>query len=822
MGCSNAYIWIGQDNLGNSDYYIYGYLLPDDHIIHYPTVYRFREYLPGSTPITEFTQKDIFRLEQQYLALETKCIADLVISFNLFVYNKIDAEAKNLYNTLLNVSNYLSSLIYNSQTNTLNSIADTKAGILAAITTDIIQTAQYIDAAESSITNSIVANTANIQENVNQSTEYIVSRLSGDINSAESSVLNAISSIENVVSDGLFGLDLDLNGLVDELLAGLSGIIDGISTKISGSVESVIVRIETAFKAVKDAVFTFSQDTFMRLVAPLEDLQSKLKQTFTYLSSGATELEVVFKALSATITSGQINSWDDLETYMESEEILVGQLKSALLIFQALPTLYKVSELLVRPFLDHLGLLTQEKSRAALLPDGVILEAFKRGKIDTKSAIEQLGLLGYADERSKVLFQLIENLLDENTLRQLFLRGMIDETTLDKRLHDIGYIQENIEQIKGLYELLPPVQDLITMAVREVFTPDIATKYGIFEDYPVEFEKHAKSIGLTSEWSKNYWAAHWQLPSPMQGYFMFHRRLIDRDDLEQLLRSLDYMPFWRDKLIDLSYSPLTRVDVRRMHAEGVLNRGQVYDSYLDVGYSPENAERMTEFTVRYNADSGDGGSNDIRQLTRSIIERAYLQGVITRDIALERLEVLGYTTEDSTLLLEMIELKQGLDYSPDATLDISKKMSSIIIKSYIARSISYEEALEGLKANGYGGDEATAILTLSDTEHDMLLKIEYVSAVKDSYFRGIVSKPDLMENLNVYGFSANEIDTLIAELDMFKGIKTRQLTRADLRKAYQGEVIDLYDYITELYNLGYPDRYIAIILSNEGINVEEE
>ncbi|GAJ02949.1 unnamed protein product, partial [marine sediment metagenome] len=100
-------------------------------------------------------------------------------------------------------------------------------------------------------------------------------------------------------------------------------------------------------------------------------------------------------------------------------------------------------------------------------------------------------------------------------------------------------------------------------------------------------------------WAERYWAAHWSLPSPQQGFEMLHRGVIGFDDLNMLLRALDVMPFWRDKLVEIAYRPLSRVDVRRMFKLGVLDVKGVRKAYTDIGYNPYNADLMTEFTIEY-------------------------------------------------------------------------------------------------------------------------------------------------------------------------------------------------------------------------------
>jgi len=177
---------------------------------------------------------------------------------------------------------------------------------------------------------------------------------------------------------------------------------------------------------------------------------------------------------------------------------------------------------------------------------------------------------------------------------------------LDDELRRTGVHPQYFDVYKTLAHPIPPINDLITMAVREVFTPAIARRFGQYEGLPAAYVEAAEKKGLTKEWAERYWAAHWTLPSVQQGFGMLHRGIIDQSDLSLLMRALDIMPFWRDKLMQLSYKPLTRVDVRRMHLLGTLDESGVKRAYQDVGYNERNASLMTDFTVRYNRRSLSG------------------------------------------------------------------------------------------------------------------------------------------------------------------------------------------------------------------------
>ena len=375
--------------------------------------------------------------------------------------------------------------------------------------------------------------------------------------------------------------------------------------------------------------------------------------------------------------------------------------------------------------------------------------------------------------------------------------------------------------LKKLYEVMPSVQDLVLMAVREVFTPEIADKFGLFEDYPPAFAENAAKIGLSDEWSRNFWAAHWTLPSIMQGFTMMHRRVISQADLQMLLKAQDIMPFWRDKLVDISFNPLTRVDVRRMHDTGVLNRRQVFDAYLDVGFNQENAERMTEFTIRYNADDIEGSGGKLKELTRSVIQSAYKKGVISHVDALARLQELGYGIPDSQLLLDLLDYEEQLDLLPDEKKQITARLNTLTIKAYTSRAISKIEATDTLRDSGYTGVEIEALLTTADLEHDLEVKAQIVNQVKQLYFEETIDILDLRVILEANDFVPDEINMLAGELNIFKFLKGKKLTRVDLRKAFNAGSYTLDEYAKELGGLGYPDKYVRIILQNDGAIARE-
>ncbi len=231
------------------------------------------------------------------------------------------------------------------------------------------------------------------------------------------------------------------------------------------------------------------------------------------------------------------------------------------------------------------------------------------------------------------------------------LRTDPELTSLDERLTKIGIHPDYLALHKELALVIPPVSDIITMAVREVFSPAIAARFGQYEDFPPELEEWGRKKGLSKEWSERYWAAHWALPSTTQGFEMLHRGVIDQSDLNMLLRAQDVMPYWRDKLTQIAYRPLTRVDVRRMYREGVLDEAGVYEAYLDHGYSEDNAQRMTEFTIRQTLSAQ-------AKFTSTNVIAAFTKRMIDRREARSLLEDLGIQGDNISYIIDRAEYKR--------------------------------------------------------------------------------------------------------------------------------------------------------------------
>lgn len=246
-------------------------------------------------------------------------------------------------------------------------------------------------------------------------------------------------------------------------------------------------------------------------------------------------------------------------------------------------------------------------------------------------------------------------LLNIGEYQDLLNRGVITEKQFNDELSKMGLDSDKRKQLITLATSIPSVSDFIRFAVREVFTPNTAQAYGLFEDYPTELTKQVKLCGLSPDYAKYFWAAHWELPSYTQGVDMYHRQIIDYDELTLLLKSLDVMPYWRDKMIKLSEMNFTRVDVRRMYQLGVMNDQEVVRAYRDLGYSQDKATKMMEFTKSSTKKAA-------KSSTAAEIINAFEAGIYSQGEVTEKLKSLGYKQDSIDVKLKLSQYKKDHKY----------------------------------------------------------------------------------------------------------------------------------------------------------------
>jgi hypothetical protein len=585
----------------------------------------------------------------------------------------------------------------------------------------------------------------------------IAAEVSGGITFLIEQGIAFVEQLSGQVADGISGTFAALGEFTEEISSQVAELIDValIGTRsLAGRISELVESVPQSLADLADRVTTAARES---LAEPLREIPEAIWLAFSSIWGRLTEGDR--EKLSAAIDEFALSaasppqSREEVLTYFKLGNPTgpIGQYTISIAVF--LLTLMSQLTALGAPNLELLNQETWSRAPTRLLDIRNLVEAERRGMIDHENALSQLRAWGYESGPAGQTLRLRDNLIPEADALSWRHRGILSDEDTRANLKARGWIDRDVEALLAASLLIPPVPDLIAMAVREAFSPEIAERFGQFEDFPEPFAKAAAQQGISKEWAQRYWAAHWALPSIQMGFEMVHRGVIDTEDLSLLLRAQDIMPFWRDKLTQISFSPLTRVDIRRMHKVKVLTEEDVNRAYHDIGYSDLNSERLTEFTLRLNAPKATEDVDELAKLTRASVLGFFEDGIID-------------ATKARTLLLD---------------LGVSEQATDLFI----------------------GAKEADLERTDRKEQIDLIVAQQRA---------GVLQFDEAQDKLAGLGLETREQERAVTKLLREKAQKTLLPSRGSLDKMFKAQVIDREEYLVTLQARGYAEKWAARFL----------
>jgi len=416
-------------------------------------------------------------------------------------------------------------------------------------------------------------------------------------------------------------------------------------------------------------------------------------------------------------------------------------------------------------------------------------QAFLGGTISPEVFESWIKINNHCPEPWEKVSQAIRTKLNPQELMALRLRKSIGESEYNAGMRQLGYLtQTDFDLAFSLSKQIPPVQELIRYMVRDVGDQALVDKFGMDDAFDNKWTGRIKEWGamqgVDDEFAKATWRAHWIIPGPTQLFEMYHRlrtdadienKRVDEATVKAALQQQDILPFWVDRLLAVSFRPLTRIDIRRAFDIGSIDRDEVLDANLQLGYSDENAETLTKFAE---------DQRNARIKSRPPV-RQWMAEAINRDECTKRLVDDRYDEE---------AIEKALD---DAEAGLR---NSTPIKLYARFRIDRVEAMSQLEKLGVREK------TIDKWLDSHLWNVDSHPAIK-KYERGIISEEDLRTALFNYGAGAEKLQEILEESnhdieldfnrDCIKAIETRFML---------GEITD-EETLQELRNINIANKF---------------
>lgn len=260
-------------------------------------------------------------------------------------------------------------------------------------------------------------------------------------------------------------------------------------------------------------------------------------------------------------------------------------------------------------------------------------------------------------------------------------------------LRDQGWTEDRIKAAKRLAFLLPSPSDLVTWAAKEVFEPEMIEKYGLLDEVELLKRDLFYKVGMSDEMIDNYWKAHWVHPEFRTVVEMLRRTDFTEEDMYEWFRLVEIPPYWRDKLIAISYAVPTRVDVRRFWDMRTIDEARLREIYEWQGYHGKDLEDYILWTKVYVAFP------DLiaRYKNGWIGEEVVKDELIAMGMLPERVEEMWQTKFKKAAQIERVAPERDLTKT-DITMAVKKKI------------MSRAEAIPMLERLGYDTLEAGYII----------------------------------------------------------------------------------------------------------------
>ena len=411
---------------------------------------------------------------------------------------------------------------------------------------------------------------------------------------------------------------------------------------------------------------------------------------------------------------------------------------------------------------------------------------------------------GLREEHIDLLLKSAYSAQDPGTIQALYFRRGRDVGFAYKRLRENGLTDERIAEVIQSWPVIPGVGDLITMMVKEAFNDSASMKFGLDDEYPAIVEGWASKQGLDPEWIKRYWRAHWQHISPGQAFEMLHRGLLESTDVADLLKVLDYPTFWREKLIQLSYNPVTRVDIRRMYQDGMIEIADVEERYRKIGYDPLDAKLLADWTA------AEYGKTETTATAAEVIA-AYTKGFLQRAEAVRMLGVSGWPAEKITFQLQLADQKRSAAAQDDIVETLRAAYTSHVYEEATVRSRLLALDITGDMVDGFLAvwtmkreliDEQTRRKeAIADLEEIRKVKRD---AIKAGLLQGEMTEAQAVTRLIADGFAFDLATALVGQWSVVETVEDRLPTRSDLDRFYRAKLITESQYKSYMKRNGYP------------------
>lgn len=428
---------------------------------------------------------------------------------------------------------------------------------------------------------------------------------------------------------------------------------------------------------------------------------------------------------------------------------------------------------------------------------------------------------GINEDRFRVLMNLQSQTLQLTEILELLNRGHIDADEAVALFRRAGWTAAHYTHLLQLRRTLITLPDAAAMWNRDIIDDATGRQIAVHNGYlPEDFDRFAALGG--------------EPPDTTSLILAWQRGVVTESDVDRALIQGPLRKEWIPVIKNMRYGPLAPQEVadavNQGHmdlevARGIAGQSGVRPEDFDVivanaGIPPGPQEALD--WVRRGLISADDFRTAFLEsriknkyidlylaslpilLTRTEITSLYSKGAMTRDQAAERLLLLGYTTDNASIILT------GASHEKTATQrDLTK---SELLELYTDQAITAEDLITALGSMGYSADEAAQYIQLADLRRLRKFWNAAIARTKSGYVTRRLDLNEASAALDSLNVPPNARDDYLTLWDIERGVVTKELTTAQVVAAAKAGIFDTNTAQSKLMGQGYAQEDAVVLL----------
>jgi len=458
-------------------------------------------------------------------------------------------------------------------------------------------------------------------------------------------------------------------------------------------------------------------------------------------------------------------------------------------------------------------------------------DLYALGEITQEEMRDEARTLGWRDQDIARWIKLAFRTLSQGDVFTAYHKGLIDQDEAVKRLRALGYDPQDIPL---LFQLNPPpdtdeARSVSSSTVRQAYREHLISAdeaRAMLQE--LRYQPREIDLILALEDQRNLTEARSLSASQIRDAWS-NNILSDAEVMHWLTQS-GYDTATAQILLDTwkaqqqpAFMRLNKGTILGAYIEGILTKAQAREKLLQIGFRAEDADLEIALVEARNPEAfGRAARPRARELTPGVLSSLVAAGLISPDEMRERLIALGYASEDATLLASAAA--QRLIEQPEPLTQAT------VERAYITGVLNRDQAMQRLTALDFTAESAAVILDTVEREnpeafHPELvttLRVPSITSLAQAVANGIITEQEFYNRAAELGFRTEDARIYLALAITSPRKSTRSLSASQIANAYGAGIFPHALARQKLIEQGYSDYDAGVILRLEKPAVSED